>query len=114
MAEHDSTKYYSRFFFATLQPASHTQRPHETSHSRTSSRPAHAADSLDYWATIGQKSAECAAKAKNARNRSAGANSNKSSRLLGEKNLGDFLGGRGRKCVVLGGVTGCDGIWIPY
>ena len=41
---------------------------------------------------IGQKSAECGAKAKTARNRSAGANSNKSSRLLGEKKLGDFMG----------------------
>ena len=103
-AEDTSTKYYSRFFFATLQPASHTQRPHETSHPRTSSRPAHAADSLDYWATIGQKSAECAAKAKNARNRSAGANSNKSSRLLGEKNLGDFLGEGGGESVWFLGV----------
>ena len=47
--------------------------------------------------TIGRRSdgnrLECQAKAKDARNRSAGANSNKSSRLLGEKNLGDFMGG---------------------
>ena len=94
MAEYTSTNTFIAFSSLTFSPLPTLDDPMRL---RTPERPADRrtlADSLDYGATIGQKSAECAAKAKNARNRSAGSNSNKSSRLLWEKRLDDFMGAK--------------------
>ncbi len=73
-AEDTSTNTFIAFSSLTFSPLPTLDDPMRL---RTPERPADRrtlADSLDYWATIGQKSAECGAKAKTARNRSAGAN----------------------------------------